>query len=66
MTRRDPVTLGLQMACLVLALVAMALLVARLTAAPPPACPAPDHPVWASTLQQWLCGDSLTVGVKSR
>lgn len=24
-------------------------------------CPAPDHPVWAPGLGQWLCGDSITV-----
>ena len=29
-------------------------------------CPAPDHAVWASSLHQWLCGDSFTGGVKSR
>jgi TRAP-type C4-dicarboxylate transport system permease small subunit len=59
----DPVVL----LCTILTIALLALAGWKLASqAPSIQCPAPDHPVWASSLHQWLCGDSLTIGGKSR
>jgi hypothetical protein len=70
---RDPVLIAIQAACIILACAAAALIVAgcqRHQAQAALNCPPQDHPVWAQVLGhghgEWICGASITVGVKSR
>lgn len=67
--RRDPVLLAMKAAAAVLALIAVVLIAGlfhRVQAEAALHCPPQDHPVWAASLHQWLRGDSLQAGVKSR
>ena len=66
---RDPVVIALRIACVIAACAIAFLIVTgcqRHQAQAALHCPPQDHPVWASSLHQWLCGSSQTIGVKSR
>jgi hypothetical protein len=72
-TGHDPVLWLMITACAVLAIAGLLMahrMVADARAQSALNCPAPDHPVWASTLNHghgmWICGESITIGVKSR
>jgi hypothetical protein len=66
---RDPVVLALKAVAVVLAVVAVVMLVPlihRTMAVASLHCPAPDHAVWAQSIGQAICGESITFGVKAR
>jgi hypothetical protein len=68
---RDPIVLAMKALAALLAVVAASMIISwahRVQAEAALNCPPQDHPVWASTLKppQWICGESLQVGVKSR
>jgi ABC-type nitrate/sulfonate/bicarbonate transport system permease component len=61
----DPVVLVCTIVTIALLLLAGWKLASDVHTTTPIFCPAPDHPVWASTLQQWICGDSFAGGFKT-
>jgi hypothetical protein len=70
---RDPVLLAMKLAAAVLAVAAAVLIagaVHRAQAQAAVTCRPWNHPVWAQVLNhgrgRWICGESLTFGVKSR
>ena len=67
--RSDP-AVGAMKAVAVVMVVAIVALIVHLANRPDIECPPQDHPVWAQVLNhgngQWICGASLTVGVKAK
>ena len=71
--RGDPVVGAMKAAAAIMVVIAVLVIVARIHTAQAQAainCPPQDHPVWAQVLNhghgEWICGSSLTVGVKAR
>ena len=71
--RGDPVVRAMKAVCAVAVVIIVVMIVAGIRRDQAQAainCPPQDHPVWAQVLNhghgEWICGSSLTVGVKAR